>query len=189
MEEGGLGNLTMWSHATTTPLNSQVVYETNLAFFANCVLYHGETSTSREQQPWPSLQKKHTLAVTPKACWLTSVNIKYPALMQSSCVVKRRYYLELYHLYHSHPSVVKLWPCISSTGRTYLSSGTFFPQLSSFSVAVNKKVNMLAVLSRICVVSCAVDHVIRFPGLLPPFLQTASNQKLGHYAMLLCWWR
>ena len=91
----------------TPPLNSQVIYETDLAF---CASY----------KDWQ------------KGYRVTGVKIpKYPAVTQLSRRAKRWHYLELHCLYHSHPSVVKLQTQIRFTGRTYLSSGTCFNSLAS----------------------------------------------------------
>ena len=67
-------------------------------------------------------------AMSPKGYWVTSVKIP-----SSDIIIlwrKRRHYSELYCLYHSHPSVVKLWTQISFTGKTYLSSGICFGSLT-----------------------------------------------------------
>ena len=69
-------------------------------------------------------------AITLKGCWVTSMKIPSSNAIISWCK-KRQHYLEFHHLYHSHPSAVKLWTWILFTGRTYLSFGTCFGSLAS----------------------------------------------------------
>ena len=67
-------------------------------------------------------------------------------------------YLELPRLYHSHPSAVKLRTRICFTGRAYLYSGTCFNSLASCGYECE-----YAFASRVCDISCAADHVMKFP--------------------------
>jgi len=131
-EGEGLGNFIMWSAAWLSnvvmpPLDSQMIYKTNLAF---CASYKDGTSTSM-QRAMPSVWNIPRLKATTLKGYTEWQVWKYPAAMQSSREVRKWHYLELHCLYHSHPSVVKLQTRLCLTGRTYLSSGTCLDSLPS----------------------------------------------------------
>ena len=103
-EEEGLGNHVTWfaaqpSYAIMTPLNSQVMQLWNWS----CILCQLWRWDKCQQRAAPSVWNISRLkAMTSKGCW---VSRKYPAMMQPSCRVKRWHYLELHHLYHTHPKL------------------------------------------------------------------------------------
>ena len=153
----GLGNFITWSavrpsNVVTPPLNSKVII-----WDCSCILCYLQRWDKRQQIATPSVWHIPRLkAMTPKGYWVTGVKIpSSDAIISWS---ESQHYLELPRLYHSHPSAVKLRTRTCFTGRAYLYSGTCFNSLASRGYECE-----YAFASRVCDISCAADHVMKFP--------------------------
>jgi len=130
MEGEDLGNLITWSaawpsHVVTSPFNSQVMCETDLAFYAS---YEDCTSASRQLHLAYKAYSGQKTWLRKAAEWQAW---KHSVVMQSSCGANAGTIWSCIAYISAIPKQSSFNHGYVFTGRTYLSSGTGFGSLAS----------------------------------------------------------